>query len=202
MQYMSRRDTGFTLVEVLVVAPLVILILSAIVVAIASLSGNSIISTTRSKLQYDVLAALDKIEDDVRLSTKISIDSPHTVTLEGLATDSNPLHNNRRLIDKNTCGAVDSGLAVSSALTYKTTYRIDGDKSLKRLINLDKCAGAHAVWQKNKQEEVLIDNVNEVSIETHKESDNFLRVELTAKKIASGEEVSYTGYLYVKSLNI
>lgn len=63
----TSRTSGFTLVELLVIAPLVILLIGALVGVIVHLSGSALRSQARVQLQLDVLSALDQIEQDVKL---------------------------------------------------------------------------------------------------------------------------------------
>ena len=68
----GRRSAGFTLIEVLVVAPMVILMLGTIIAMLVNLSSSAMRASAQASLQNDVLAALDMIEQDVKLSTAIA----------------------------------------------------------------------------------------------------------------------------------
>ena len=95
----GRRSAGFTLIEVLVVAPMVILMLGTIIAMLVNLSSSAMRASAQASLQNDVLAALDMIEQDVKLSTAIT-SGVNSLTTTNLATSSNPLSANRHLITR------------------------------------------------------------------------------------------------------
>lgn len=70
MQSMSVRNfqKGFTLVEVAVVAPMIMLLIGAFIGAIVFLTSEVMVARTSNAMMYDVQDALDLIEQDVRLS--------------------------------------------------------------------------------------------------------------------------------------
>ncbi len=61
--------TGFTLVEMLVVAPIAILSIGIIVSVTISMVGDAMISQARATAAYTTQDALDRIEKDIRLSS-------------------------------------------------------------------------------------------------------------------------------------
>ncbi len=68
---MKRYSSAFTLVEVLVVTPIIILSIGAFIALVVALTGNTLSSRGSSALQYEVRDALDRIEDDIRKSAAI-----------------------------------------------------------------------------------------------------------------------------------
>jgi Tfp pilus assembly protein PilE len=60
---------GFTLVEMMVIAPIVILLIGAFIAAIVGLTGEVMSSRGSNVVAYDVQDALNRIEEDVKLST-------------------------------------------------------------------------------------------------------------------------------------
>ena len=64
-----RKQLGFTLVEMLVIAPIVILAIGAFIATIVSLTGEVMTSRGSNTLSYDVQEALNRIEADVKLSS-------------------------------------------------------------------------------------------------------------------------------------
>ncbi|NCO10693.1 hypothetical protein GW930_02165 [Candidatus Saccharibacteria bacterium] len=64
----NRLRSGFTLVELLVVAPIVILMISGFIIAIISLTGEALVSSVRNTLTYDLQLTFSRIDDDVRRS--------------------------------------------------------------------------------------------------------------------------------------
>lgn len=65
----KTKSRGFTLVEMLVVAPVVILAIGAFLTVIISMTGEVLASRASNSLAYDVQDALNRIEQDVKLST-------------------------------------------------------------------------------------------------------------------------------------
>ncbi len=60
---------GFTLVEMMVIAPIVILLIGAFIALIVNLTGEVMSSRGSNVLAYDLQSALNQIEEDVKLST-------------------------------------------------------------------------------------------------------------------------------------
>lgn len=198
------RKRGFTLVEMVVVTPMIILIIGAVVGSAIQMTGSSLRMQGKSQLQLDVLTALDKIEQDVRSSTVINTSSLTSLLLTNLSTNRNPLDSNRKLIRSSDCTAVTGGLQLSEALTHQTAYAVSGG-SLQASTSLTNCASNSVVWQKNGNE-VIIPNANvtiNATYHTHDASiTNAVKVTLQATRRIAGKDVSYTGTMYAKSYNI
>lgn len=201
MQRMSAdHSRGFTLVELLVVTPVVLLLVGAVVVSIILTSSSGLRSQARTQLQLDVLSALDMIEQDIKLSVVLKNSTSSQVNLDNLATDKNPMSPDRRLVKKD-CSVADSGLSLDDATTYRTAYWVHSG-TLSRNIDLNNgCNDTSIVWQRNGSE-ILIGNTTSISMEVTRDGDSALGVKLTATRRVSGEEVSYTGFMYVRSINI
>jgi hypothetical protein len=65
----QKTEKGFTVVELLVVAPIVILAIGAFLALIIAMTGDVIASRASNLLTYDVQDALNRIETDTKLST-------------------------------------------------------------------------------------------------------------------------------------
>ncbi len=65
----THREHGFTLIEMLVVAPIVILAIGAFLTVIISMTGEVISSRASNALTYNIQDALNRIEQDVKLSS-------------------------------------------------------------------------------------------------------------------------------------
>ena len=63
------HNSGFTLIEMLVVAPIAILAVATIVSFSISIMGDAMIAQARATTAYDTQDALDRIEQDVRVSS-------------------------------------------------------------------------------------------------------------------------------------
>ena len=124
MQYIlggrHRHASGFTLVELLAIIPIMILIISGVVVAAVNLSGASLRASARTELQSEVLDALDQIEQDVKLSVDFEGTSTDRISVHNLATSTNPLSADRKLIKNSTCTVAPTGLSASDALAYRS----------------------------------------------------------------------------------
>lgn len=195
-----KRSAGFTLIELLTVMPLIILIISAMVVAIVNLTGTSMRTSARTQLQNEVLAALDQIEQDVKISTDFDGMASDKISMHNLATSANPLSANRKLIKKSDCSVAGTGISVAEALVYKMEYSVVGGNTLKRKATMDSgCGSSSNVWQRG-VDDTLISAGKEVKLSVTTNSDT-VEVKLTASKTVAGDDISYTGWLYVKSLN-
>jgi Tfp pilus assembly protein PilE len=64
-----RSEKGFTLVELMVIAPIVILLIAAFIALIVNLTGEVLASRGTNTLTYNLQDALNRIEEDVKLST-------------------------------------------------------------------------------------------------------------------------------------
>lgn len=75
----QKRQLGFTLVEMLVVAPLIVLVIATLVGFLLGLVGDSVVANTRTQAVYDIQSALTQIERDSFLGTQfMSSYVPHS----------------------------------------------------------------------------------------------------------------------------
>lgn len=65
----NNRTSGFTLIEMLVIAPVVILAIGAFIAVIINLTGEVLSSRASNSLTYSIQDALDRVEDDISRST-------------------------------------------------------------------------------------------------------------------------------------
>lgn len=65
----KSAQAGFTLVEMAIIAPIVILAIGSFIAVIVSLTGEVLSSRGSNVLAYDVQDALNRIEEDVKLSS-------------------------------------------------------------------------------------------------------------------------------------
>lgn len=128
MSQMNRfsNQKGFTLVEMLVIAPIALLIITGFIALMVTMVGDVIASRTYNTMTYDIQSALDTIERDVNLSTEFLATSGSLPTPQGkngatsaftstsgdlimgaIATDKNPLDPTRRFIYYDTPYACD-----------------------------------------------------------------------------------------------
>lgn len=177
MPYTRTKPTanrGFTIVEILIVSPMVILIVAVLVGFTVSLTGEALIARERVNVAYSAQRALDMIEQDVRISTQIlsttgTLPSPQGsnssftgtsafsntasyLILEQYATTKSPYDSSRELVyyanQPNACGATQNQ---NVAMRIKTIYYRDGTTLKRRVIvpsytSGDVCA---TPWQRN-----------------------------------------------------
>ena len=74
-----QREHGFTFVEIVVVAPIVILSITAFIAVAIQLTGEVLISREQDTMVYSIQDAMNRMEQDVKLSSKF------------LATNSTPI---------------------------------------------------------------------------------------------------------------
>lgn len=84
----NSKSVGFTLVEILVIAPIVILVISGFVALIVVLTGDVLRSGETNKIIYNTQVALNSFEDDVRLTTQFLTTSMTPTSPQGLNNDN------------------------------------------------------------------------------------------------------------------
>ncbi len=107
------QTTGFTLVEIIIVAPIVLLTIGIFIGTIVTLTGNVLASRASNNLSYSIQDALNRIEQDVTNSggilatNNIALSSP-----QGYNDDRTNFHN------VNTDSTIGQALIIN---TYATT---------------------------------------------------------------------------------
>lgn len=167
---------GFTLIEMLIIAPIVILTISAFIALMVSLVGNVMISRNRSTFVYNIQDSLDLIEQDTHLTAQFqtssgTLPSPQGVNdgtgaftntnaliLSGFATDKNPADTTRQLIyyanQPNPCGANQK---LNRVFLVQTIYYLKNGSLWRRTVlpayNTNATPDANTVcsapWQRN-----------------------------------------------------
>jgi type II secretory pathway pseudopilin PulG len=170
---------GFTLVEMLVIAPIVILAVGVFVGAMTSIVGSILLTRDDNSLTYNTQAALDQIEQDTRLSTGFllttgTLSSPQgsnsnfagtaaftdssALILSQLATDKNPADTARQLVyyvnQPNACGATQS---FNTILPVQIIYFIKSGSLWRRAVlppyktsgTVDATSVCTTPWQRN-----------------------------------------------------
>lgn len=144
MQY-TNKTTGFTLIEMLIVIPFVLLVIAGLVVAITAVTGESLGTRAQTETAYETQDALNRIEASVlrttSFPTRVTVLPPQGVLagdtkidmvsntnsdvllLTMPATDRNPLDQDREILYKtggtlNPCGDP----AVTANPVYPVTY--------------------------------------------------------------------------------
>jgi hypothetical protein len=176
----NRQDAnGFTLVEMLIIAPVVILTIGGFVALMTVIIGDVLITRDHNALTYGTQEALDRIEQDTRLSTEFltttgTLLSPQgsnnnftgtsaftntdSLILSAIATSKNPVDTTRSLIyyanQPSACGAAQS---LNTILLTKIVYFIKDGSLWRRTVvppyNTNAIVDANTVcnapWQRN-----------------------------------------------------
>jgi Tfp pilus assembly protein PilE len=149
---------GFTLVELLIIAPIVVVLVSGFVALMISMVGDVLTTREQTNATYESQDALDRIERDTRLSntfltTTGTLTSPQgsdnsfngtaaftntssTLILNELATDANPASTTRWLIyyanQPNACGSQQETSNVP--FTIRVVYFLKNGSLWRRTI--------------------------------------------------------------------
>lgn len=148
---------GFTLIEMLVIAPIVILTIGAFLTVIINMTGDVLASRASNTLSYNVQDALDRIEQDVKMSngflatnnvmgtnqgynddatnfTNVGGASGTSLILNAVATTTNPVSANSSYVylknKPNDCSAPQNNVP----FTYNIVYYIKNNTLYRRTI--------------------------------------------------------------------
>lgn len=208
MRHILRPKSGFTLIEIVVLMPMVILLIGAMITVIMNLSVSSLRTQERSKIQLEVLSALDRMEQDVKNSTFLisaSFYGSTNLRMTLLATDKDPMDPSRRLIVASGCAVASSGLLPEEALTYDVAYRIVSNR-LERQVILSGCGATSSnVWQKVGTEVLISDSSISLYVEYPQIGEliaTATKVRLIASRDVGGRQISFTGRMFTRSPNI
>lgn len=176
---MRHNNThGFTLVEVLIVAPIVILVVGIFIAAMTYLTGDALQESARVKLLNDTHAALERIETDTKMSgaflsvNNMTIVSPQgfndttqaftntglttgaALVLNTYTTDRNPQTAGKGMVYlANTPNACTSpNLYQNQILTMNSVYFVKNNTLWKRTLSTSTYASKDCagvnVWQR------------------------------------------------------
>lgn len=173
----ARITQGFTLVEMLVIAPIIILFIGAFIALIVSLTGESIQLQASNSAAYNTQDALDDMEASTLqtvgfLTTTGSVQSPQgkndnttaftndgggtnpdSLIISSAATTKGPYDSTRSVI---YTGAGECN-AENPIYTYTTVYFVDTtDNALYKRTILPQVAACDAPWQKGSCKESLV----------------------------------------------
>ena len=169
----NRPQNGFTLVELLVVVPVVMATITIFVGTLISMSADVVKTRVENTATYETQNALDYIERDIRLSAnflagnEFSVSSPLGYTdssgtansftnngtngemliLRGLATDRNPLDPARELIYKDEAGCTATQKVVANYYYINIIYFVKNNTLWRRTL-LPTGATCGTPWQK------------------------------------------------------
>lgn len=117
-----HSQKGFTLIEMLVVAPIVILAIGAFLTVIISMTGEVIASRASNNLSYNVQDALNRIEQDVKLSSSFLSKNNVLGTSQGYNNDTTEFTNiggaSGTSLILNMVGTTDNPISTNSAYVF------------------------------------------------------------------------------------
>jgi hypothetical protein len=132
MERMSNNNSaqkptqaGFTIIELLIIAPIVLLTIGAFITAIVNMTGDVLASRGATVLTYNIQDALNRIEDDVKLSTTFLATNNITLTSpQGYSDDTTAFNNvdatNGTMLILNTLATNGNPLVSTSGSVYLT----------------------------------------------------------------------------------
>ena len=153
----SPKDAGFTLVELLVIAPIAILMIGGFIGLLVTMVGDVMVTRDENQMLYDAQNALSTIEQDTRLSIQFLSKTSSTLSPQGtsnnfsgtgefsntsntlilrmLATDRNPTDVDRGLVYyKNQPNICDSTKTSNQLFALTVVYFIKDNSLWRRTI--------------------------------------------------------------------
>ena len=153
---LRTKQAGFTLVEMLVVAPLVLIVIAGLISAMVAMIGDSLIANSRVGIAYGLQDTLNQIEQDTRVTTNFMgvfsyLNSPQgrngltgafnysaneDLILTQQATTTSPYNTTRDLVyyadQPAACGSGD--MSGNRALADRVIYFLDSGTLWRRTI--------------------------------------------------------------------
>ena len=118
----QTKSVGFTIVEMLIIAPIVILVIGTFISAIVNMTGEILMTRGANALAYSIQDALNRIEADVKLSTtflaKNSITPSSPQGYDDIASDFTNVGANGNILILNTLATTGNPLSTTSGLVY------------------------------------------------------------------------------------
>lgn len=168
------RTNGFTLIEIMIIAPIVILFIGAFIALIVNLTGDSLRLREKNTAAYNVQEALNEMEANVALATSFHIATdglvapqgrnstsnrftntragePDTLIIKSAATTKNPTDPTRSLIYTGS-GACNARNVVYQ---YYTIFFVDNGSLYKRTV-LPQQAACAEPWQRGSCEDSVV----------------------------------------------
>jgi len=174
MNIKNYRKHGFTVVEILIIVPIVILVIGVFINVIVSMTGDVFATRASNALAYNTQDALNRIEQDVNLSggylatNNISLTSPQgynddatnfhnadatngtMLILNVYATTTNPLTSTRNVVYENGPNACNSTqVNQNRPIMMNIIYFVKGNTLWRRVVAPSNYAtiGCSVPWQ-------------------------------------------------------
>ncbi len=121
--FSKKIQKGFTIVELLIIAPIVLLVIGAFISVIVNMTGEVLMARGANSMAYSIQDSLNRIEADIKLSTTFL--STNNVTLaspQGYNDDTTAFHNvsasTGDTLILNTLATTGNPLALTSGVIY------------------------------------------------------------------------------------
>jgi len=165
----ETRNDGFTLVEILIVAPVIIITITIFIGVIVTMTGDVLRTKGSTDIVHETQVALAQIEDDARLSTEFvassyitnspqgivtgnydtggaaisTTGSPAKLIIRVLTTTQNPSLTTRALVyaSSNSCGTL-TDIPYAADIVYFLKTNADSTQSLWRRVVFGTAASA------------------------------------------------------------
>lgn len=151
-----RRSSGFTLIEMLIIAPLVVILIGTFVGIMMNMVSDALVTRDQNLMAYDTQTALNNIEQDAFLSTQFyatsgalpnfqgsdndfsgtaAFGSSNSLVMSTFTTTKNPSDTSRQLVyyanQPNACGSLENA---NKILTSKVIYFVRNGSLWRRVI--------------------------------------------------------------------
>lgn len=112
----KSKQKGFTIIELMVIAPVVILTIGAFITVIVSMTGDVLVSRTANATLFDIQDSLNRIEQDIKLSSRFLATSGDTSN-NGFALQTGQGYDDGTAIFKNVSTTNGTILILNSIAT-------------------------------------------------------------------------------------
>lgn len=152
----SQHAGGFTLIEMLIIAPLVIIMIGTFVGIMMNMVSDSLVTRSQNLMAYDTQTALDTIEQDAFLTTQFystsgtlaspqgsdndfagtaAFSSSNSLVMSTFTTTKNPADTSRQLVyyanQPNACGSLQNA---NKILATKIIYYVRNGSLWRRVV--------------------------------------------------------------------
>ena len=112
---------GFTVVEMVIVIPIVILVIGVFVYAIINMTGDVLASRASDALAYNIQDALNRIEADIKISDGYLTTSITPNTPQGVGDGASPFQKSNNLLILNSFATTDNPLSSTRNIVYTSS---------------------------------------------------------------------------------
>lgn len=162
MKVFNKKHRAFTIVELVIMAPIVMLVIGAFIAVIVDMASQAAISRMQTQMVYDVQDGLSRMENDIKTSVtflatnSVTLSSPqgynddttnfinvnngatgdYALIIKAIATDKNPLDSTAKPIyltnTPNACSSAN--VALNTPMTYNIVYFIKNSSLWRRIL--------------------------------------------------------------------